>query len=166
MDILEDLVDHLNARGYDVRNVDATSDTDLGERFDAVFMGDVIEHVDNPVALLRFAARHLKPNGLAIVSTPNPFALFSLWRLFRQGTLIANFEHVSWVTPSLALEIGRRAAMRLTKYCLFSEPKRSATLRLAHRLVAAILPIEMRVWNYHYIFRPAQPDGRNRSPAP
>ncbi|HEX5688678.1 MAG TPA: methyltransferase domain-containing protein, partial [Roseiflexaceae bacterium] len=57
------LCDHYNAKGFDFRCVDATSDTDLGERFDRVFMGDVIEHVNDPVALLGFARRHLKPGG-------------------------------------------------------------------------------------------------------
>ncbi|MBK9021778.1 MAG: hypothetical protein IPL72_18060 [Sulfuritalea sp.] len=37
--------------------MDATSDIDLGERFDMVF-ADVVEHVDNVVRLLQFAARH------------------------------------------------------------------------------------------------------------
>ena len=59
IDILESLVELIRQRGFDVRLVDATSDTDMGERFDLVFIGDVIEHVDNPAALLRFAGRHL-----------------------------------------------------------------------------------------------------------
>jgi 2-polyprenyl-3-methyl-5-hydroxy-6-metoxy-1,4-benzoquinol methylase len=59
LDILAPLVEELRGRGFNVRCVDATSDADLGERFEIVFAGDVIEHVDNAVALLRFAGRHL-----------------------------------------------------------------------------------------------------------
>src|SRR4051812_6588429 len=54
VDILEPLVNKLRTDGYDLRCIDATSDSDLGERFDVVFAADVIEHVDNPVAMLRF----------------------------------------------------------------------------------------------------------------
>ena len=73
IDILEEPVNHLKSIGYDVRLADATSDIDLGERFERVVAGDVIEHVDDPVRLLKFAARHLAPGGLFLVTTPNPF---------------------------------------------------------------------------------------------
>src|SRR3954470_20640652 len=58
IEINPELCDHYNKKGYHFKCVDATSQTDLGERFDLVFMGDVIEHVDNPLALLQFAKRH------------------------------------------------------------------------------------------------------------
>jgi 2-polyprenyl-3-methyl-5-hydroxy-6-metoxy-1,4-benzoquinol methylase len=69
VDILEPLVQELNLRGFDVHCVDATSEADLGERFDFIFIGDVVEHVDNPVALLRFAKRHLADGGRILVPT-------------------------------------------------------------------------------------------------
>ena len=62
-----ELREHYNAKGFDFRHVDATSDVDLGDRFDRVFIGDVIEHVNDPVALLNFAKRHLQPNGRILV---------------------------------------------------------------------------------------------------
>ncbi|MBL8480432.1 MAG: methyltransferase domain-containing protein, partial [Sterolibacteriaceae bacterium] len=80
IDILEPLVADLNTRGFNVRCVDATSEADLGERFDLVFIGDVVEHVDNAVLLLKFAARHLAPGGRLFVTTPNPFSR----KFFRQ----------------------------------------------------------------------------------
>jgi SAM-dependent methyltransferase len=39
--------------------------------FDFVTMGQVIEHVDDPIETLRGVARVLKPGGRAILSTPN-----------------------------------------------------------------------------------------------
>ena len=41
--------------------------------FDNVLAGDVIEHVANPLALLGEANRVLKPGGIIVVSTPNPY---------------------------------------------------------------------------------------------
>ena len=74
VEINPELCKHYNAKGFDFRCADATSDMDLGERFDRVFCGDVIEHVNDPVGLLNFAKRHLKPEGVMLFTTPNPFA--------------------------------------------------------------------------------------------
>lgn len=72
VDIIQDLVEDLVSKGFDVRCEDATSDSFLGETFDIVHIGDVIEHVPNPQRLLQFGARHLNKGGRIIVRTPNP----------------------------------------------------------------------------------------------
>jgi len=41
--------------------------------FDTVIANDVIEHVTNPMMMLCESNRVLKPGGLLIVSTPNPY---------------------------------------------------------------------------------------------
>ena len=47
-------------------------DTDLGgNRFDLVVASEVVEHVHEPVAFLRLIARHLLPDGVLILTTPN-----------------------------------------------------------------------------------------------
>jgi SAM-dependent methyltransferase len=62
----------------------------IEDSFDIVLFGEVIEHILNhPAGLLRSIARTLRPNGLRILSTPNPSTLmnaarvalgsFSLW---------------------------------------------------------------------------------------
>lgn len=116
IDIVAEAVSELRGRGYDVRLVDATSETDLGRRFARSVIGDVIEHVDNPVALLRFAQRHLEPGGRVLCSTPNPFFAGTILGVLRDGSFIANAEHVSWITPTMALELGQRAGLRLVHY--------------------------------------------------
>jgi SAM-dependent methyltransferase len=116
IDVLEEPIAALRDRGYDVRVVDATSDIDLRQRFSRVIVGDVIEHVDNPVALLRFAGRHLAPGGIILCSTPNPYYLGNILGVLRDGTFIANAEHVTWITPTMALELAHRASLRLVRY--------------------------------------------------
>ena len=116
IDILEDESRALNERGYDVRVVDATSEADLGEKFDRVVVGDVIEHVDNPLGLLKFARRHLVSGGLAMFTTPNPFFIEHVLAAGKRRGFIPNAEHVNWISPTMALELSHRAEFPLVEY--------------------------------------------------
>lgn len=40
-----------------------------GERFDAIVMGEILEHIDNPAAVLRDAIRTLRPEGAMFLTT-------------------------------------------------------------------------------------------------
>jgi 2-polyprenyl-3-methyl-5-hydroxy-6-metoxy-1,4-benzoquinol methylase len=153
IDILESLVEKLAEAGYRVQVADATSDADLGERFEAVVIGDVIEHVNDPVALLAFAARHLVDDGEILVSTPNPFARRVVKRVMREGTFIANLDHLFWVTPSQAMELARRAGLELFEYGCFIHSRRIQRARFLRRP-----PSEAYTDDYLYCFRrrPAQ----------
>ena len=58
LDLLAPEVAELNRRGYNVICGDATS-IDVGEHFDVVVAGEIIEHVGNPGALIQNLKRHL-----------------------------------------------------------------------------------------------------------
>lgn len=151
IDILEPLVAELNARGFNVRCVDATSEVDLGQRFDVIFMGDVVEHVDNAVLLLKFAARHLAPDGRLYVTTPNPFSRKFFREFRRDGVVVVNLDHVAWITPTQAMELARRAGIALHAYHLV---KGFSPVRLAiKRLIGWRLePVEFSFPDYLYEF--------------
>jgi SAM-dependent methyltransferase len=152
VDILPEAVALLQKRGFNVLEVDATSERDLGERFDRVVIGDVIEHVNHPVDLLRFAARHLAPEGRILVSTPNPYWILFLWEALRTGTYVSNADHVSWVSPSAAIEIGRRAGLTLDEYWLLKGDQAPAK-RLSRRLVNCLFQnSELFASKFFYIF--------------
>jgi SAM-dependent methyltransferase len=152
LDILEPLVAELNGRGFNVRCVDATSELDLGERFDMVFIGDVMEHVDNPSALLGFAKRHLGTAGRILAATPNPFSRKFVRQFFREGVVVVNLDHMAWFTPTMALEISRRIGLRLTAYHLVKPigGLRGAAKKLAWRL--GVSPVEYSFPDYLFEF--------------
>lgn len=156
IDILEPLVRDLRGQGYDVRCIDATSDADLGERFDLVFIGDVIEHVDNAAALLRFAMRHLASGGRVLVSTPNPFSRKFYRRFRRGGIVMINLDHVAWFTQTMALELGRRAGLALHAYHLIKPIARWE--QPLKRLVWRFAPPEYTFPDFLFEFRVPQPD--------
>lgn len=85
-------------RGFEVHNgfFDDALAAVLGE-FDAVHLGDVVEHAFDPVTLMERARRVLKPGGLLMVVTPDLDSL--LGRLLQ----IKPSEHLVYFTaPSLA----------------------------------------------------------------
>lgn len=120
IDIIETLVEDLKKRGYNVLTADATSDDYLGEKFDIINIGDVIEHVNDPVKLLNFAKRHLNIGGEILVSTPNPYYYYFIYRQLCGSTYITNFEHTAWITPVMALELGRRSGLYFQKSIFFT----------------------------------------------
>ncbi|HUJ78794.1 MAG TPA: class I SAM-dependent methyltransferase [Nitrospiria bacterium] len=150
IDINKRLVEGALQRGYNVREVDATSEIDLGVRFDLVFNGDVIEHVDNPIRLMKFSARHLAPGGRILVSTPNPFS-HKFYRKFRRAkTAIVNLDHVAWFTPTMANEIARRSGLRLEQIHLV---RRMGVIQRALKNIAwNIEPIEYSFPAYLFEF--------------
>jgi len=149
-ELMPELCAHYNEKGFDFRHVDATSDVDLGDRFDRVFIGDVIEHVNDPVALLRFARRHLRPQGRILVTTPNPFAPRFRQHRARRRTryVMANLEHTRWVSISNMHELVWRADLELVKlrWPLLKKPKQSAFARemamLAKKCLLAVAALE------------------------
>lgn len=138
IDILPNQVAELGRRGFDVRCVDATGDADLGERFERVHLGDVIEHVDNPVSLLSFAGRHLASGGRILCSTPNPFFVSYVLEGLRSGSYIPNADHVAWITPTMALELAHRASLELEGYWHCQGDGKTLARKLAVGLISVL----------------------------
>lgn len=155
IDILPEAIDKVRARGYNVLVADATGDADLGERFERVVIGDVIEHVDDPVRLIRFAARHLAPGGLILCTTPNPFYVGYLVEMFRHGMIIENAEHVTFIIPSNAIEIANRAGVELVGLHYQGGGGNTAMRRFLISLLkhTGLIGYEMFSRSYVYIFR-------------
>lgn len=167
IDILAEEVDQLRCRGYDVRVCDATSDDDLDERFDVIYIGDVIEHVNDPVRLVQFAARHLAANGRIYVSTPCPFWWRNIQLMISTHTFIGNVDHVRWVVPVNALEIGHRSGVPLLEYRTVEtyghNVFREAALSIVNK---ALGKSELFTWAYVYTFARREEDEQHQSLCP
>lgn len=160
VEIDADLCEHYNKAGFDFRSLDATSDADLGERFERIFIGDVIEHVNDPIALLRFAKRHLTDDGRLLLTTPNPFAPRVLRKraAMRTRYVVANLEHTRWLSATTMHEIALRAGLRLSalRWPLYkrqmSGARRSWAI-LAKRVALKTAPIERVFHEYAFELR-------------
>ncbi len=95
LDLYEDGVNYLRDKGYNVLVGDAQN-YDLGEKFDVITAGDIIEHLENLSDFLECAKRHLKDDGVLVIATPHPWH----WRSVVKGLFSLdtspNPEHTCW----------------------------------------------------------------------
>ncbi|WP_369601988.1 methyltransferase domain-containing protein [Hahella sp. SMD15-11] len=103
LDINRDGVEELRRLGYDdVYHFDILSDIDLIEHeggWDYCILGEMIEHVDNPVLFLSNMRQKMlgRVRGL-IVTTPNAFRKDNFLFALRSREVI-NSDHRYWFTP-------------------------------------------------------------------
>jgi 2-polyprenyl-3-methyl-5-hydroxy-6-metoxy-1,4-benzoquinol methylase len=91
--------------------------------FDVLTMWDVIEHVEDPVALLRTARAYLKPDGILVLETQNVASLFARllgirWQHYKFQEHLYHFNPVTIVEllRQSGFAIEERSARRGGKY--------------------------------------------------
>jgi 2-polyprenyl-3-methyl-5-hydroxy-6-metoxy-1,4-benzoquinol methylase len=98
IDLFDEGVRYLRELGFDIVTADAQN-FNLGMKFDVIVAGDVIEHLENLAGFLTCCKNHLSPNGVILISTPNPW----YWRYFIKAGLNGEFrsnpEHTLWLCP-------------------------------------------------------------------
>jgi len=88
--------------------------------FDVVIAAEVIEHLENPRAMLRDLFRLLRPGGTAIVSTPNNESWRSLLALLVRGHYVA-FGDTSY--PAHITALLHKDFVRIVQECRFNSPE-------------------------------------------
>ena len=115
------------------------------ELFDVISLIDVIEHVDNPIAVMKLVSKYLKPNGFVCLSTPDVSSVFARvlkmkwWHVrvahigyFDKKTLgmtfrKSGFETLNWCRPNWYFD-SNYFVSRLSKYLPFIPKKLLKTL--------------------------------------
>ncbi len=113
----EQAVAHCRARGLVVTGglFDDASAADL-DRFDAVHMALVLEHVPDPGAMLRRAVGVLAPGGVACIVVPNDFNALQTAALGATGGVpwwVAPPHHLNYFTPQSLERLARRAGLEV-----------------------------------------------------
>jgi SAM-dependent methyltransferase len=96
-------------------NAVATSITDLppDARFDLIILFQVLEHIDEPVTILRECATRLSPGGILIANVPN----FASWQSRFSGSKWLHLDvprHQVHYTPETIAETLKRAGLTLS----------------------------------------------------
>lgn len=114
VDYLEDAVARLRERGFDVvcANVETMA---LGDRFEVIVAGDLIEHLNNFGQFLGRVRAHLADGGIALVTTPNPVNPLRFASMLLRGEAGANREHTCWFTEQVLRQLVERHGLEVAE---------------------------------------------------
>jgi len=116
VDILEDDVRALQYKGYNVIVWDITREP-LSQTFDLIVIGDVIEHLGNPLDFFSNAAKMLSSGGRIVLTTPNPwYANVIIKNLFAGNPFTDSADHLVWFDAGTLCELAARSGLVLDRY--------------------------------------------------
>jgi hypothetical protein len=109
-----------------------------GLKWDYMIIGEVLEHIDNPVMFVRAIREKYKGIvGRIIMTVPNAHELLNVRNVFR-GIECINTDHRFWFTPYTLAKIGTAAGLTVESftYCQTYMPKNRI-----HRLLVRRFPM-------------------------
>ena len=99
VDYLEDEVNLLTGRGYKIVAADVNKPLQIERKFDVIVVGNIIEHLSNFEGLLNNVRNLMKPDGVVLISTANPFFREQYFFSAFKNDIIVNPEHTCWIDP-------------------------------------------------------------------
>lgn len=145
MDYESEEVEKMRARGFNVVAADATN-FDLGESFDVIVAGETIEHLLNAEGFLKSLRRHLRPDGVIVLTMPNANSLNYFLQNMIFGHEVDGYDHSAFYTPMTAFNLLSKTGFRLKQLAFFipdtshhhRSPATRAVVRLARWLQWAV----------------------------
>ncbi len=177
VDLWKEGVQKLREEGYCVLWGDVTT-INLKRRFDVIVAGELIEHLPNPGKFLENMAKHLKREGVLILTTPNAWAFPYQWtEILRWNRRWASVSrqwglgpHVGYHTPDTLWALAETHGFQLAELwgCPGNPPKRgmrkivtpfrnllcSVFPQLSSTLVAVLRPRRTPSWKSPRRVRP------------
>ncbi|HIF92056.1 MAG TPA: class I SAM-dependent methyltransferase [Myxococcales bacterium] len=116
----------LNAAGYRGSAAFCTVDLELGlpyadGAFGFIYCGDGIEHLENPVTLLRELARILTDQGVLVIVTPNYLNVERRLRFLLSGSLAQPIKRLPGYYEGKRFDRGHINPLTLTRLAYFAE---------------------------------------------
>lgn len=108
VDYLEEEVATLAQRGYKMVAGDVNKPLAIDRQFEVIVVGNLIEHLSNFEGLLDNLRRLLRPDGVVLISTANPFFREQYFYSALKNDIIVNPEHTCWIDPVTLDQLCRR----------------------------------------------------------
>ena len=146
MDINEKTVAEMNAAGF--RAVVGNAEHfDLGQQFDTIFGGEVIEHLGDIAGFLRSVIQHLAPGGCLVLTTPNAFYIGNT--IYRWGGhALVHPEHTHWHDQETLRNVLTRTGFHKVEISYFGHNSPTTGRRVATKIARTLLSKQLA---YDYI---------------
>ena len=122
VDVNKKEIANLQRKGYNIihGNVEKLN---LNRKFDVVFAGELIEHLNNLGLFLNSVKKHLKKDGYFILTTPNPFFFMYSIRIILNTDLKINPTHTGWFDIQTVTKLLRDHGFKVEKTIFINKPK-------------------------------------------
>jgi SAM-dependent methyltransferase len=107
IDIVHEGIDHLTRLGFDVRFADAQQFT-FDKEFEVVIAGDILEHLHDFRGFFDSVDGVLKPGGLLIITTANPWFIVRIAQAMLTNRVHENPEHTVWFSMKTLTQLLNR----------------------------------------------------------
>ena len=110
----------LSKKGINAYNLNAES-FNLNKKFDTLFAGEFIEHLNNPGNFLNSCKKHMKKNSTLILTTPNAYSINRVIRAILSGGNVPQFhEHSLLFNEQLLIELLKRHKFKIKSVIYFN----------------------------------------------
>jgi 2-polyprenyl-3-methyl-5-hydroxy-6-metoxy-1,4-benzoquinol methylase len=144
IDISESVVKDASSKGFNVQFGDAQNFS-LNEKFDVVHAGELIEHLDNFHGFLQSSKKHLSPDGILLLTTPNAMRMNNfIYSML--GGLEVNAEHTCWFCEVTITQLLERNGYKVERVDYIKHQPKSAIRKMISAVIRAVVPDRV-AWN-------------------
>lgn len=117
LDMNKEGIKKIKKLGYDVRYQNVEKKFDLKEKFDVVLAEEILEHLNNVGECMDNIKRHLKKEGLLVITTPHAQSIsFFLQKLIKNKiTGVSITDHTHWYDETVLKTMLKRHGFKIQK---------------------------------------------------
>jgi len=143
IDINRKGVEKLRKKGFDAFIINAEEPFHLKQKFDVILAEEVLEHLSNLPTFFENVKRHLKEDGILIITTPNPISpSFFIQRAFGGKIKDVSIDsHMFWQTHETLINLLKKHSFKVihVEY-IHPEPAEPPIYYIFVKLLWKILP--------------------------
>ena len=130
IDINRQALNYIRSRGiHNVIEADITKpgiSEILQDHYDYILLGEMLEHIENPVDFLkRIVTNYGNHIDNFVITVPNVFGLPFLMSAYSQGKEVLNADHKYWFTPYTIMKVVHQAGLNIreVQMCLYENSR-------------------------------------------
>ncbi|MCW8195520.1 class I SAM-dependent methyltransferase [Proteobacteria bacterium 005FR1] len=105
-------VEEMCRNGYTVI-CDSAESMRLGEKFDCIVAGELIEHLNNAGLFLETMREHMADDGVLILTTPNACSISNTISILKKNRIKVHPDHTCWYDPVTLNQLVGRFRLRV-----------------------------------------------------